>query len=72
MVHNGIEYGLMAAYAEGLNIIKNADVGKRQQEMDAETAPLEAPELLPVRRSTRPRSPRSGAGEAWSARGCST
>ena len=45
MVHNGIEYGLMAAYAEGLNIIKNADAGKRQREMDAETAPLEAPEL---------------------------
>ena len=45
MIHNGIEYGLMAAYAEGLNIIKNADVGKHQQEMDAETAPLESPEL---------------------------
>ena len=45
MVHNGIEYGLMAAYAEGLNIIANADVGTRQQEMDAETAPLERPEL---------------------------
>ena len=44
MVHNGIEYGLMAAYAEGLNIIKNADAGKRQREMDAETAPLEHPE----------------------------
>jgi 6-phosphogluconate dehydrogenase len=44
MVHNGIEYGLMAAYAEGLNIIKNADVGKRRREMDAETAPLEAPQ----------------------------
>jgi 6-phosphogluconate dehydrogenase len=45
MVHNGIEYGLMAAFAEGLNIIKNADVGKRQREMDAETAPLAHPEL---------------------------
>jgi 6-phosphogluconate dehydrogenase len=45
MVHNGIEYGLMAAYAEGLNIIANADVGKRQHEMDAETAPLEHPDL---------------------------
>ena len=44
MVHNGIEYGLMAAYAEGLDIIKNADVGRRQQDMDAETAPLEHPE----------------------------
>ena len=45
MVHNGIEYGLMAAYAEGLNVIANADMGKRQREMDAETAPLERPEL---------------------------
>ena len=44
MVHNGIEYGVMAAYAEGLNILKNADVGKREQEADAETAPLEDPE----------------------------
>ncbi len=45
MVHNGIEYAVMAAYAEGLNIIASADVGKRQHEMDAETAPLEHPEL---------------------------
>jgi len=45
MVHNGIEYGLMAAYAEGLNIIKNADAGLRQREHDAETAPLTEPEL---------------------------
>jgi 6-phosphogluconate dehydrogenase len=45
MVHNGIEYGLMAAYAEGLNIIANADMGKRQRDLDAETAPLERPEL---------------------------
>ena len=44
MVHNGIEYGVMAAYAEGFNILRNADVGKRQREMDAETAPLERPE----------------------------
>jgi 6-phosphogluconate dehydrogenase len=44
MVHNGIEYGVMAAYAEGLNVLKNADVGKAQQEVDAETAPLEHPE----------------------------
>jgi 6-phosphogluconate dehydrogenase len=40
MVHNGIEYGIMAAYAEGLNVLRNADVGTRQQEHDAETAPL--------------------------------
>ncbi|MGA1517972.1 MAG: 6-phosphogluconate dehydrogenase (decarboxylating), partial [Phycisphaerales bacterium] len=44
MVHNGIEYGIMAAYAEGLNIIKNADVGLRKQEVDAETTPLREPE----------------------------
>jgi len=44
MVHNGIEYGLMAAYAEGLNILKNADAGKATHEQDAETAPLRNPE----------------------------
>jgi 6-phosphogluconate dehydrogenase len=44
MVHNGIEYGVMAAYAEGLNILKNADVGKQQHEVDAETTPLRDPE----------------------------
>jgi len=44
MVHNGIEYGVMAAYAEGLNILKNADAGKVEREADAETAPMEQPE----------------------------
>jgi 6-phosphogluconate dehydrogenase len=44
MVHNGIEYGLMAAYAEGLNILRQADVGARPRETDAETAPLRNPE----------------------------
>jgi 6-phosphogluconate dehydrogenase len=44
MVHNGIEYGIMAAYAEGLNILQNADAGKVKREQDAETAPLEQPE----------------------------
>ncbi len=44
MVHNGIEYGIMAAYAEGLNILKNADVGKHKHEIDAETTPLRDPE----------------------------
>jgi 6-phosphogluconate dehydrogenase len=44
MVHNGIEYGIMAAYAEGLNILKHADAGKVQREQDAETAPLGEPE----------------------------
>jgi 6-phosphogluconate dehydrogenase len=44
MVHNGIEYGLMAAYAEGLNILKHADAGTRARRVDAETAPLRSPE----------------------------
>ncbi len=45
MVHNGIEYGLMAAYAEGLNILRRANVGKEGRAADAETAPLGDPEL---------------------------
>ncbi len=45
MVHNGIEYGLMAAYAEGLNILSHADVGLRPQDQDAETAPMANPEF---------------------------
>ncbi len=44
MVHNGIEYGIMAAYAEGLNILANANAGKVSREADAETAPLDHPE----------------------------
>ena len=44
MVHNGIEYGIMAAYAEGLNILHSANVGKEVLEGDAETAPMEHPE----------------------------
>jgi 6-phosphogluconate dehydrogenase len=44
MVHNGIEYGLMAAYAEGLSILRAANVGKHQHEIDAETTPLRDPE----------------------------
>ena len=44
MVHNGIEYGIMAAYAEGLNILHHANVGKHLQDIDAETAPLQNPE----------------------------
>src|SRR5271166_4417360 len=43
MVHNGIEYGMMAAYAEGLNILKHANVGKLDHETDAETTPLRYP-----------------------------
>jgi 6-phosphogluconate dehydrogenase len=45
MVHNGIEYGLMAAYAEGLNILRHANVGKQKHVVDAETTPLRHPEL---------------------------
>jgi 6-phosphogluconate dehydrogenase len=44
MVHNGIEYGLMAAYAEGLGILRSANIGKQQHEVDAETTPLREPE----------------------------
>ena len=44
MVHNGVEYGMMAAIAEGLSIIEHADVGKAKQEIDAETTPLRDPE----------------------------
>jgi 6-phosphogluconate dehydrogenase len=43
MIHNGIEYGIMAAYAEGISILKAADAGKRQSEVDAETTPLREP-----------------------------
>jgi 6-phosphogluconate dehydrogenase len=45
MVHNGIEYGIMAAYAEGLNVLRHANVGKQRQAIDAETTPLRDPEL---------------------------
>jgi 6-phosphogluconate dehydrogenase len=44
MVHNGIEYGIMAAYAEGLNILRHANVGKQQRAADAERTPLRNPE----------------------------
>jgi 6-phosphogluconate dehydrogenase len=44
MVHNGIEYGIMAAYAEGLGVLHDANVGKKQDSIDAETTPLRNPE----------------------------
>src|SRR4051794_4452332 len=47
MVHNGIEYGLMAAYAEGLNILRHANAGKQRRTVDAETTPLRHPEHYP-------------------------
>jgi 6-phosphogluconate dehydrogenase len=45
MVHNGIEYGMMAAFAEGLNVLHNANAGKKSATSDAETAPMESPEF---------------------------
>src|ERR1700760_65269 len=53
MVHNGIEYGIMAAYAEGLNILHSANVGREVQEGDAETAPMEHPEYYQYDIDTR-------------------
>jgi 6-phosphogluconate dehydrogenase len=47
MVHNGIEYGIMAAYAEGLNILRHANAGKQKRTVDAETTPLRHPEHYP-------------------------
>ena len=44
MIHNGIEYGMMAAYAEGMNILKHANIGNASHEVDAETTPLQNPE----------------------------
>jgi 6-phosphogluconate dehydrogenase len=44
MVHNGIEYGIMASYAEGLNILRHANIGKQDHTVDAETTPLRNPE----------------------------
>ena len=71
MVHNGIEYGLMAAYAEGLNILNHANVGKQHHEIDAETTPLRNPEHYSTI-SISPTSPKSGAAAASSPPGCST
>jgi 6-phosphogluconate dehydrogenase len=63
MVHNGIEYGMMAAYAEGLNILRHANVGKRERAADAETTPLREPELYRYDSTSR-RSRRYGAAAA--------
>ena len=63
MVHNGIEYGIMAAYAEGLSILRGADAGLHRRQADAETAPLENPGTTGTR-SIRPTSPRCGAAAA--------
>ena len=53
MVHNGIEYALMAAYAEGFNILRHANIGKQDQEHDAETTPLRDPEAYQYDLDTR-------------------
>ena len=60
MVHNGIEYGLMAAYAEGLNILRGADIGMRSRDTNAETTPLADPEFYQY----DPESPRYRRGLA--------
>ena len=72
MVHNGIEYGLMAAYAEGFNLLHHADAGLVGRDQDAETAPLAHPEHLHVRARRGRRSPSSGGEGASSLPGCST
>ena len=70
MVHNGIEYGLMAAYAEGFNILKHANIGKQTREVDAETTPLGTPSIISTTSTCR-MSPRSGGAAASSPPGCS-
>ena len=70
MVHNGIEYGLMAAYAEGLNILHHANVGKKQGVVDAETPPCATPNTTSTI-STWQTSRNSGGGGAWLPRGSS-
>ena len=72
MVHNGIEYGLMAAYAEGLNVLAKANIGADDHPKDAETAPLDRPASTTSTTSTWRRSPRCGDAAAWSPAGCST
>lgn len=59
MVHNGIEYGVMAAYAEGLNLLHHADAGLKREEADAETAPLANPRLFQYRLDT------AAVAEVW-------
>lgn len=71
MVHNGVEYGMMAAVAEGLSIIKHADAGLHRRAVDAETARC-ASRRPTSTRSTWPRSPRYGAGARSSVHGWST
>jgi 6-phosphogluconate dehydrogenase len=68
MVHNGIEFAAIAAYAEGLNILKNANAGTATQDSDAATAPMKTRSSTATT-STWPRSPRCGGAAASSRRG---
>ena len=72
MVHNGIEYGLMAAYAEGLNILTHANVGKPTHATSTPRPRRCATPSTTSTTSTSPTSPRCGGAGAWSRRGCST
>ena len=72
MVHNGIEYGIMAAYAEGMSILRHANVGEQQHAVDAETTPLRNPGALSIRSQSAATSRRCGGAAASSRRGCST
>ena len=72
MVHNGIEYGLMAAYAEGLNVLHHANAGGVEREKDAETAPLDAARALPLRPRRRRDRRALAARHRRRRRGCST
>ena len=72
MVHNGIEYGLMAAYAEGLGILRAANIGKRARAVGCrDDAAARLPSIISTT-STCATSPRCGVAAAWSRRGCST
>ena len=71
MVHNGIEYGLMASYAEGLNLLAHANIGKPRATSTPRPLRCAIPSCTSTT-STSPPSPKCGGGEAWSRRGCST
>ena len=71
MVHNGVEYGMMAAIAEGLSIIKHANAGTVNRTVDAETTPLRDPWAYQYT-STSERWPKSGGADRWCRRGWST
>ena len=70
MVHNGIEYGVMAAYAEGLNILKHANAGKQDRSVGCRNHASAKSRTLINTISIWPTSPRSGVAEAWWHPGC--